>query len=55
MTKGELFKLIRQEKKDRSIVITWVDSKTNQIIAKRPCDVKISLMNNRIEFLIGEY
>jgi hypothetical protein len=53
MTKEKLFQLIKNEKTDRDIVVTWVH-KEGKLSIQRYIDIKVNLTENRIEFFLKD-
>lgn len=51
MTKEEFFKLIRQEKREREITVTWINNE-GELSCRRICEVKVNLTRNRIELFL---
>lgn len=51
MTKEEFFKLVRQEKKDNNLVVTWI-SEEGKLTSHRIEEVKVNLTRHRIELAI---
>jgi len=53
MDKEELYKLLKQVKKDYEVVITWLDE--NHIRCSSIKQVKVNLTMRRVEFFISDY
>jgi hypothetical protein len=54
MTKEELFQLIKQEKKDRRVVVTFSTKEQTCVSVYPVREIKVNLTRNRIELSIDD-